>query len=1270
MNLRIYIKKRIPFDIYSRKLSRELKEMDISLSKVVVYYTYDIFHIKKEIFLDSLYKIFVDPVTDILCRKIHLKNPYFFIEFLPGKYDRRADAAMQCLKMIDPLSTVFIKTGQLIKLIGLTSSSHEDFYKIKRYCINPAFWKEKNIHEKIIYYPFFIRSVCNIPNNIHRKKKNDRLHKNDKKKNHSILDGFIHSTHEKIKNIHNTWGFSMELSDLLFIKKYFIQENRNPTEMELRILDAYWSDHCRHTTFLTTLIDITFDGKFKEIYQNIFNEYLKDRDLIGKSKDPINLMDLSSLPSKILYKKGILEKNYVFSKEHNACVIMVDVDIIHNNNKKKEKWYLLFKNETHNHPTEIDPFEGAYTCIGGAIRDPLSGRAFVYQSIRLSGAADPTFTKTLNGKLPQRKICREAAYGYSSYGNQVGVATTHIHEIYHEGYRAKRMEVGMVIGAVPVDAVKQKNPKKGDVILLVGGLTGRDGIGGATSSSKEYQCKNHHHHNNIQQIQQGNPIIERQLQRFFRKKEVVSLIKKCNDFGAGGAAIAIGELSNSSIIHLDKIPIKQNDLEAIEIALSESQERMSVVLNPSNVKTFINLAREENLISVPIAKVTDNKRIILYHKKKELFNLKSSFLNTGGSDKKKVVHVSSPDSISPFEKSKNITFSKKTFFNTLSLLNIASQKSLVEMFDSTVGGTTVLMPFGGKYQMTPSEGSAQKIPVLYGKTTTVSLASWGFHPEISIWSPLHGGIYAIVECISKIVSMGGYYKNTYLSFQEYYQKLGNDPKNWGKPFSALLGAYHAQMSFGIASIGGKDSMSGTYKNIHVPPTLIAFGVSTNSCSNVISPELKKIGNKIYFYHHRLLKKDMPDFDSMKKAYLQIYEGIRSGKIVSVKTIKDGGISIAIAKMSFGNRLGVSINCKNHLFEMNIGSLIIESSSSLSKDFILIGEIVSNKYLNFNGIHIDIDEAIEIWMKPLSSIFSKKIKKYRKNHKKIIFQKNKKGKKLVSSQKKILWKKKGVPRVFIPIFPGTNSEFESIYAFEKEKAIVKTYVFRNLNSKEIVESIYQMEKQIKSAQIFMLCGGFSAGDEPDGSAKFITSVLQNKNIKNAISQFLDHDGLILGICNGFQGLIKSGLLPNGKITLRNYKSPTLTYNEIEKHISQCVHIKIISDQSPWLNGMKNKIYILPVSHGEGRFYANEETINVLFNKRQVASQYVDFQGNPSLEIPYNPNGSVRAIEGLLSEDGRIYGRMTHPERCYDHGLLKNIPKIKEHSIFRNAVQYFL
>ncbi|WP_185867275.1 phosphoribosylformylglycinamidine synthase [Blattabacterium cuenoti] len=1223
MNFRIYIQKKRPFDIDSRKLHKELESMNISLSNVIIYHIYDLFNINEKLFSESLSKVFVDPVTDILHRKIHLNTSY--IEYFPEKYDDRAHAAIQCIKVLDPkYPKVFVKTGQLIELIGIKNK--QDLYKIKK---------------------FYIKSCLNIKN-----KKNET----------KIIDNFINFSLEEITRFHNRWNFSMDINDLLFIQKYFFKEKRNPTLGELRIFDVYWSDHCRHTTFFTSLVNISFDGSLKKTYQSIFKKYLKDRDLIGISKFPINLMDLSCLPAKILYRKGKLN-NYVLSNEHNACMMMVNVDFVES--KKKEKWYLLFKNETHNHPTEIYPFEGASTCVGGAIRDPLSGRAFVYQGIRLSGAADPTHSKTFNGKLPQHKICFESARGYSSYGNQIGLATTHVNEIYHEGYRAKRMEIGMVVGAVPVDFVKQDKPKKGDIILLIGGLTKKEGIGGAIDSSRA-------HHpdlkNNIQQ--KGDPIIERKIQRFFRKKEVISLIKKCNDFGAGGAAVAIGELSDSLVLDLDKIPLVENadNIEAIEIALSESQERMAVILDSKDVKKFIHLAHEENIMSVPIGEITDNKRIIFYYKKKEIFNVKSDFLNTKGSHKEKSVRVNSPISVSPFNKSKKIFFSKKTFLNTLSKLNIASQKSLIEMFDSTVGGTTVLMPFGGKYQMTPSEGSAQKIPVFRGNTNTVSLVSWGFHPEVSVWSPFHGGAYAIIECISKIVSMGGNYRNTYFSFQEYYRKLGNNPENWGKPFSALLGAYHAQMSLELASIGGKDSMSGTYKNLHVPPTFIAFGVSTGLCFNIISPEFKKVGNKIYLYYHNSLKNEMPDFNSIKKAYDQVYEGICSGKIVSVKTVKDGGISVAIAKMSFGNRLGAVIDYKDHLLETNIGSLIIESSSSISEDnFIPIGEIISSKHLNFNGIFIDIDECIKNWVKTFYPIFS-----FNEEENNININKIEKIKKK-ESYHSVIWKckfrKKGKPRVFIPIFPGTNSEFESIRAFEKEGSIVNTFVFKNQSDKDIVESIFYFKKYIESVQIFMLCGGFSAGDEPDGSAKFIVSILHNPYIQDAIKYFLDKDGLILGICNGFQGLIKSGLLPYGKIGLRNYNSPTLTYNKIEKHISQCVHIKVISDHSPWLNGMKNKIYTLPISHSEGRFYASKETINILLNKNQIATQYVDIEGKPSLDRLYNPNGSVEAIEGLLSENGKIYGRMTHPER-YDSGLLKNIPNMHEHSIFKNAVQYFL
>ncbi|WP_185864586.1 phosphoribosylformylglycinamidine synthase [Blattabacterium cuenoti] len=1241
MNFRIYIQKKNIFNISSRRILREIKEMNISLNEIIIYHVYDIINIEENVnvFFNSLLQIiFVDPVTDILFyNDINIKNPHFYIEDFPGNNDR-AEAAMQCIKILCPKSNAIVKTSQLIELIGIDHNNKKDLNKIKKY-----YQHIDDEYEKII------------------KTKYD---------SHIVIDKFINLSYDELIKFHKLWNLSIGIDNLIFIQEKFIKYNRNPTKEEIRILDTYWSDHCRHTTFFTTLSNITFNGKLKKIYENIYTKYLNDREKIGFSKKPINFMELSNLPYKILHQEGKL-KNFVLSNEHNSFMMKINVDVINNNNKiEKEKWYLLFKNESHNHPTEIDPFHGASTCIGGAIRDPLSGRSFVYQGIRLSGAANPMIKKTIDKKLPQHKICLESAMGYSSYGNQIGLATSHVHEIYHEGYKAKRMEIGMVIGAVPIDFVRQEEPKKGDIVLLIGGLTGKDGIGGATDSSKEYDDKN------SKKIGvKGNPIIERKIQRFFRKKEVVTLIKKSNDFGAGGAAVSIGELSDSIELYLDKIPIKKikGNMEAIDIALSESQERIAVVLDSKNVSKFIRLADEENIKPVYIAKITDNKKIVFYYKGNKILNLESHFLNTGGIRKKQKVQVDSPVSISPINESKKCFFSETTFLKTISELNIASQKNLVEMFDSTVGGTTVLMPFGGKYQMTPSEGSVHKIPVHNGKkTNTVSFASWGFHPEISAWSPFHGGMYSIIECISKIVSMGGNYRNTYFSFQEYYQKLGNNPKNWGKTFSALLGAYHAQMSLELASIGGKDSMSGTYKDIHVPPTLIAFGVAYGACYHVISPEFKKVGNKIYLYHHKLLKDEIPDFNSIKNAYDKIFEGISSGKIISVKTVKDGGISIAIAKMSFGNRLGAVINCKNHLLETHIGSLILETTSPIfSNDFILIGEVVSDKKLIFNEVSIDIKKSIESWSKTFHSIFSYSTKEEQKqkNIKKYNFFERK------TCKQPILWKckytKKVNPHVFIPIFPGTNGEFESITAFKKEGAIVDSFVFNNINNKSITESIICMKKYIESVQILMFCGGFSAGDEPDGAGKFIVTILHNKFIKDAIMHFLEKDGLILGICNGFQGLIKSGLLPYGRIGFRNDESPTLTYNKTEKHISQCVHIKVVSDHSPWLHGMKNKMYTLPISHGEGRFYASEKITNDLFEKNQVAAQYVDLQGNPSLETAYNPNGSIGSIEGLLSKNGKIYGRMTHPERCNDYGLLKNISNDHDHgSIFKNAVQYFL
>ncbi len=1243
-HFRIYILKNTFPDV-DLLLYQELKKSSI---KIKLYHVYDFFEINKKLLYECIKKFLIDPVIDKFFYKKTTINPCF--EYISKKNNDRTIAAMQCIKILDPNSNVIVKTRSLIEFIGSTSNKNINYInKCFPYLFLDFNWKhwdnEENVIKKVI------------------------KNKNVNTKYFSTIKKFNSFSIKKIKKIHKECNLSISINDLIFIKKYFNKEKKNPTKLELKILDAFWSDHCRHTTFYTQLINISFKGYLKSIYKKIFTRYLKDKNFIKQSNNPITLMDLSKLPSKVLYKKGKL-KHYVLSYENNASIITTDV--VYKNSLKKEKWYLFFKNETHNFPTEIDPFNGAYTCIGGAIRDPLSCRSYVFQGIRISGSANPKKSKIINGKLSQEKICFESACGYSSYGNQIGIATTHINEIYNKGYQAKRMEVGVVVGAAPKTFVKYEDPKNGDIVLLIGGLTGKDGVDGATNSSKiidNEKC-------NIKNSQSiGNPLIERKIQRFFRKKEVSFLIKKCNDLGAGGAAVALSEIHDSIIVHLDKIPIKSNEiLTPLDIALSESQERMIVILDPKNVKKFINLSNKENIISVPIAKITDNKKIIFFYKKKVCFNIKSKFLNTRGTKKKNKVIVESPVYISPFKKSKKIFFNERNFLNNLSNLNISSQISLSEMFDSTVGGTTVLMPFGGRYQMTPTEGSVQKIPVFNGSTNTVSIVSWGYHPEVSIWSPFHGGAYSIVECISKIVSMGGDYKNIYFSFQEYYKKLGNDPKKWGVPFSSLLGAYHAQMSLGLACIGGKDSMSGTYKNLHVPPTLIAFGISTNVSSNIISPEFKKVGNKIYLYNHSPLKNEIPNFKSIKNVYNQIYDGIRSGKIVSAKTIKDGGISVAIAKMSFGNFLGADINFNGSLFEIKIGSIIVESNSTLSNDFILLGEVIQKKYIIFNKVSISIEKSVYKWLNtPLKHIYSRNEKKsnnYNLGSCKNLFFLQKKNNKIVKKYKHVFSTKKAAPRVFIPIFPGTNGEFESIRVFKKEGARINTFVFNNMNNKNITESINLFTKYINSVQIIMFCGGFSYGDEPDGAAKFIVSVLHNSYIKDAIERFIKNDGLILGICNGFQGLIKSGLLPYGKICLRNSYSPTIMYNKIKKHISQCVYIKIISDKSPWLNGMKNKIYILPISHGEGKFYANKKTIKTLFKKNQIASQYVDRNGNPSLNRIYNPNGSSYSIEGVLSNNGKIYGMMTHPERCFDNQLLKNIPDVCEYPIFKNSVKYFL
>lgn len=1224
MNRRIYIQKETSFDVSSQKLFGELKDL-VSFENLRVYNIYDIFQLDKAHYDKVLYRVFADKVTDTVHENFYSPHPYFAIEYLPGQYDQRADSAMQCLKIITPQADAIVRSGRLVELIGLDP---KDLDKVKKYCINAVEAREKDL--RLLELP-----AHSAPSKV------------------PVIENFRQFSSDDLERFYKLHRFAMSYEDLSFIQRHFQQQRRDPLETELRVLDTYWSDHCRHTSFTTDLKDIAFEGIFQETLQNIFQDYQNVRALLEREEKPMALMDLAIIASKALRAEGHL-RDWVISDEINACTLDIDIKV----DGEIQQWQLLFKNETHNHPTEIEPFGGASTCLGGAIRDPLSGRAFVYQAMRLSGSADPNepLEQTLPGKLPQRKITTEAAQGYSAYGNQIGLATTHVAEVYHQGYKAKRMEVGMVIGAAPKMNIQRASPVKGDIILLLGGPTGRDGIGGATGSSREHD--EYSTENLSAEVQKGNPVIERKIQRLFRNPQATKLIKRCNDFGAGGIAVAVGELSEGITVDLDKVPLKYKGLNATELALSESQERMALVLDPKDAELFISLAREENLNAVAIAEVTDEACLKMYHQGVLVVNLKRAFLETHGAPRSARVKVTGPKKISPFEK--EIPFNRKSFLECLANLNVASQKGLVERFDATVGATTVFMPFGGRYQLTPAEGSAQKIPVLKGYTDAVSLATWGFHPALSSWSPLHGGAYAVVESIAKIVAMGGDYNKIRFSFQEYFRKLGANPEYWGAPFAALLGAYQAQRAFHLAAIGGKDSMSGTFNELHVPPTLISFAVAMSSAHQLVSPEFKQAGNQIYLYRHFPLADGMPDYSSLKKAYSSIHKGIAEGKILSVKTIKDGGVAAALAQMAFGNGLGAEIKREVRFLNTDIGSMVLETSERISEDFILLGEIISEPELRFKEFTVSLDQALQAWEKTLEPVFTSRSLASEKS----ILPEN-----ISRGTSRLKSVHKGRPRVFIPIFPGTNCEYESIRAFETHGALVEHMVFRNLNSRQISESICEFVKNINKSQILMLAGGFSAGDEPDGAAKFILAVLHNPYVQQAVHALLQRDGLILGICNGFQALIKSGLLPYGEIRLLEDCSPTLAFNKIARHVSQCVDIKVVSQGSPWLSGMYNQIFRLPVSHGEGRFYANDQVLASLFEKGQIATQYVDINGNPALERPYNPNGSLGAVEGIISCDGRIYGRMGHSERCAED-LLKNVPEVKGHPIFHNGVQYFL
>ncbi len=1222
MNYRIFVEKRPQFDIESDNFLKELQTFT-SLKSLKIYHIYDLFNLSEKQYEMALTAI-IDEVTDV----VHTQFPssenqnHFAIEFLPGQFDQRAYSAEQCISLVTHTSGHQVMTG---KLWSLHSCTPEELQKIKNYLINPVDSREKNLSK--LELPEIPK-----PNPV------------------PTVAGFTQMSEPELKKMYQDWDFAFGLDDLQFIQSYFQKEKRNPTETELKVLDTYWSDHCRHTTFMTELEEINFEGDMARTIKQVFQRYLSIRKELNREHKPISLMDMGTIAAKYFRAKGKLN-DWVISDEINACTIEVEVEV----EGKKEDWYLLFKNETHNHPTEIEPFGGASTCVGGAIRDPLSGRAFVYQAMRISGSGNPLqkWEDTLAGKLPQKKITQQAAKGFSSYGNQIGLATSHIAEIYDPGYIAKRMEVGFVAGAVPKDWVRREAPQKGDVIIVVGGKTGRDGVGGATGSSKVQD------EDAIEElgseVQKGDAVEERKIQRLFRKKEVTQLIKKCNDFGAGGVSVAIGEIADSLLVDLNKLPTKYAGLNGTELAISESQERMAVVVQEKDADQFIQLAEEENVGAVKVAEVTDSGRMQMTWNGEILVDLDREFLNSAGIIKKIKPTVSSTTSGMNI---KSLALHQKNYEAQLSKLSVCAQKGLIENFDSHVGQSTVLMPLGGKYQMTPALASVHTLPVLNQNTSSVSIATWGFSTYYANRNPFLMGSYAVVESLAKFVASGGNYQKARLSFQEYFERLNEDSIKWGQPIQAVLGALEAQLEFETPAIGGKDSMSGTYKDIHVPPTLISFACGMGELDQIISPEFKKSGNYIYYFKHECQKKCLPNYTQLKENFQRIHTLIKRNKVVSVQTISEGGMAVALFKMGLGNRLGFEIQTEEALFDFQMGSMILESTEPLD-DFIELGKVKSEERISINGETFDWQALEKAYSGTLSSIFPEKT-----NATHIA-----KPLELKSKVSTLQVKKIAKPETFIPIFPGTNCEFETEKVWRETGTKVQTQLFVNSSEKAIEESVGKFVKAIESAQIINIPGGFSAGDEPDGSAKYIVAVLNNPLIKEAIHSFIQRGGLMLGICNGFQALVKSGLLPYGEIRELNTDSPTLTFNSIGRHISQMAHVKVVSEQSPWLSGMLGQEYCIPFSHGEGRFYAPDTEIQRLARLGQIATQYCYPQGKVALDMPFNPNGSTFGIEGITDPSGQIYGRMGHPER-YRKGLMRNIPEVEFMNIFTNAYTFLM
>ncbi|MDS0524358.1 phosphoribosylformylglycinamidine synthase [Clostridium sp. SHJSY1] len=1241
----IFVEKKKGFDVEAKSLLNDFKSnlRLENLENVRVINKYTLGDVSEDYYKKALCTIFSELTVDIVYEEnLPLKDGdiAFGVEYLPGQYDQRADSASECFQILTEEDRIQVKSSKIIILNG--NLSDDDVDKIKNYHINPVDSREVEIDSKELESP------TNIPKDV------------------QILNGFIESDLKDLEDLHKELGLAMSIDDLIMIRDYFKEEMRQPTITEIKVIDTYWSDHCRHTTFSTKIEEVEIEeNKFTIPIKKSYEAYINSRDYVyGKTDRDITLMDLAVISMKEMRKKGMLEDLDV-SDEINACSINVNVET----NKGIEKYLLMFKNETHNHPTEIEPFGGAATCLGGAIRDPLSGRTFVYQAMRVTGAADPTVPveDTMKGKLPQRTITLKAAHGYSSYGNQIGLATGQVAEVYHPNYVAKRMEVGAVIAAAPKENVVREEPKVGDVIILLGGRTGRDGVGGATGSSKE------HTEDSINdcgaEVQKGNPPTERKIQRLFRNPEVAKMIKRCNDFGAGGVSVAIGELCRGLDIDLDKVPKKYEGLDGTELAVSESQERMAVVVDNSLANRFIELSSEENLEAVVVAKVTDTERLRLFWRGDNIVDIKRSFLDTNGATQKTNVKVVAPKEY-PYEV-KDVDV-KSTWIENLHELNVASQKGLVEMFDSTIGAGTVLAPFGGKYAKTPAEGMAAKIPVFYGESKDASLMTFGFNPDLGTWSPYHMAFYSVIESVAKLAAMGGDYKRARLTFQEYFERLGKKSERWGKPFAALLGAYKAQEDLGIPAIGGKDSMSGSFEDIDVPPSLVSFAVGYEKANRIISPEFKETNSTLILLQAEKLEDGTINMDKFKKNLEVLYELIGAKKVISASTIKFGGAAESITKMSLGNRIGAEVDnlSKEELFGLNYGSILLEVSANVNIQeefkeclYKVIGKTLEEEVIRVNdyGFNIEITELDKALEEKLSPVFT--IKTEETNEKVNVASFNKRN--TISPKVKI-----AKPKVVIPVFPGNNCEDDCAKSFLREGAEVKQVILRNLNKEILTESIEKLAEEIKTAQIIMIPGGFSAGDEPDGSGKFIATVFRNEKIKNAVMDLLNNrDGLILGICNGFQALIKLGLLPYGEIKDIEEDMATLTYNNINRHMSSHVRTKITSIKSPWLSEVNlEDIHTIAISHGEGRFVAPESLLKELEVNGQIATQYVDFDGEVSLDMPYNPNGSMLGIEGITSPDGRIFGKMGHSERI-GTDLYRNIPGEFDQKLFKAGVNYF-